>query len=95
MNTNKLKTDVARAFRSLKKSDCLVMNKKLRMTDTLYRKSDPSAALFESDISCDFDVCLWTLAAIGVIAVAGAIVSCAVCKTAHGMKWLCHSHKSR
>lgn len=79
---NKLKKEVMSALNSLIGEDRLVLRKKLDMSDTVCLKSDPSRAVWKSDVSCGVDMCL-------ALVCVGAAVLAAVMLTVHGIKKLC------
>lgn len=83
---NKLKKEVIGALDSLIGEDRLMLKKKLSMSDTVCRKSDPSHTLWKSDVSCDVNMCL-------ALICAAAAVLAVVALTVHGIKRLCHRRR--
>lgn len=95
MNANKLISCAETAVEHLKGADLPVMRKRLQMTDTLYRRSRPSESIFESRVSCDFDMCLWTLAAVSAALLAVLLVYKSARHLSRSLCRICHAHGKR
>ena len=73
MKSTEIMNEVQSVYGRVKGSDPVMMNKKLVMKDTLYRKSSPDRAIWHAECALDCNICVAAAAVFAVCVIVFAL----------------------